>query len=243
MVVYVVARTIPQRTTGFKNMKRSLILGLTIGGCLTALLWLVAACSSSQSVRTLPITPPVAPVVILAAAERSMALPTMTATSSFALTVVTSAAPSIVPSATTGKRGSINLAWDPSPETVSGYRIHFGKATSAYDQAADAGLTTNATISGLDEGTRYYFAASSYLSGEGEGPVSNEASGVTDIYIGIRHGPPVVETWGMLGLTNVVQISTNLTTWQTLAQFVGDGTLRSFVYTNSQQAWFRVEVK
>jgi hypothetical protein len=58
---------------------------------------------------------------------------------------------------------SVSLAWSPSPDTnVVGYRVYYGVASRTYTNMVDVGAATNATISGLVEGSTYYFAATAY---------------------------------------------------------------------------------
>src|SRR5664280_2150206 len=58
---------------------------------------------------------------------------------------------------------SITLAWDPSPDpTVVGYNIYYCLVSRTYTNIVDVGNATNVTISGLIEGTTYYFAATAY---------------------------------------------------------------------------------
>ncbi|MEF8943368.1 MAG: fibronectin type III domain-containing protein [Desulfohalobiaceae bacterium] len=61
----------------------------------------------------------------------------------------------------------VTLEWDQcSHSDVEGYRIYYGTASGIYtDRVEVSGVsTTNATVSGLDLGTTYYFAATSYSS-------------------------------------------------------------------------------
>ena len=67
------------------------------------------------------------------------------------------------------------LAWDPSPGTnIAGYNVHYGGASGTFTNVVDAGNTTNATISGLTEGARYYFAATAYDTADLESDFSDE---------------------------------------------------------------------
>jgi len=77
----------------------------------------------------------------------------------------------------TSLAGSANLAWDASPDpTVVGYKVYFGAASGDYTNSANVGNVTNATFTGLVNGTTYYFAAAS-IDGNGfEGDLSNETS-------------------------------------------------------------------
>ncbi len=73
--------------------------------------------------------------------------------------------------------GSVSLAWDPSPDvSVVGYKVHYGVAPGTYTNSAAVGNVTNATLTGLVNGTTYYFAASS-IDGSGfESDFSNETT-------------------------------------------------------------------
>jgi hypothetical protein len=57
----------------------------------------------------------------------------------------------------------VTLAWDKNPESdIAGYKIHYGTVSGSYDYSVDVGNFTSCTISGLTEGTTYYFAATAY---------------------------------------------------------------------------------
>ena len=54
---------------------------------------------------------------------------------------------------------SVTLAWDPSPDpTVASYKLYYGRATGVYTNWVDAGASNTVTLS-LNQGTRYFFAA------------------------------------------------------------------------------------
>jgi hypothetical protein len=73
--------------------------------------------------------------------------------------------------------GSVTLAWNASTDpTVTGYNIYYGGASGSYTNEICAGNATNATISGLVEGTTYYFAATTYAASGVESPFSSEVS-------------------------------------------------------------------
>jgi hypothetical protein len=75
---------------------------------------------------------------------------------------------------------SLKLAWDPSPDTsVTGYRLYYGTSGGSYANVVDAGNRTDYTVTGLDAGTTYYFAATAYTGSGGESTFSNEASYTT----------------------------------------------------------------
>ena len=89
---------------------------------------------------------------------------------------------------------TVTLAWDPNTEPeLSGYRIHYGTTSGSYDYSVDVGNYTSCTISGLAEGTTYYFAATAYDSGNGESAYSNELAYTIPIP---PSPPPLVDTDG-----------------------------------------------
>jgi hypothetical protein len=70
------------------------------------------------------------------------------------------------------------LAWDPPAIStdVTGYMIHYGTAPGAYTQGIDVGKTTSYTISNLNDGKTYYFAATAYNQTGQKSIYSNEVS-------------------------------------------------------------------
>ena len=72
---------------------------------------------------------------------------------------------------------NVRLAWDPSPEPlVTGYRLYYGTSSGEYTNVIDAGNRTDYTITGLAEGTTYYFAATAYTGIGDESTFSNVTS-------------------------------------------------------------------
>jgi hypothetical protein len=68
----------------------------------------------------------------------------------------------------------VTLAWDPNPEAnLKGYKVYYGSASGNYSFTVDVGNWTSLTISGLEAGKSYYFAATAY------GPAGEE-SGMSD---------------------------------------------------------------
>jgi hypothetical protein len=69
---------------------------------------------------------------------------------------------------------NVTLAWDPNPEAnLKGYKVYYGSASGNYSFMVDVGNWTSLTISGLEAGKTYYFAATAY------GPAGEE-SGMSD---------------------------------------------------------------
>ena len=69
----------------------------------------------------------------------------------------------------------LSLAWDPCTEPdIAGYKIYYGTASKNYTFSVDVGEFVEATISGLDQGKKYYFAATSYDLDGNESNLSDE---------------------------------------------------------------------
>ena len=70
---------------------------------------------------------------------------------------------------------TVTLAWDQNPESdLAGYNIHYGTSSRNYDYSVDTGNSPSCTISGLQEGTTYYFAVTAYDSQANESDFSEE---------------------------------------------------------------------
>jgi len=73
--------------------------------------------------------------------------------------------------------GDVTLAWDPNSETdLAGYKLYYGTASGAYTESIDVGNVNEFTITGLDTGVLYYFAATAYDVDGNESYYSNEVS-------------------------------------------------------------------
>ena len=70
---------------------------------------------------------------------------------------------------------SVDLEWDPNTEPqLAGYKIHWGTSSGNYASSKNVGNTTTCTITGLDEGRTYYFAATAYDGAGVESDYSNQ---------------------------------------------------------------------
>ncbi len=74
--------------------------------------------------------------------------------------------------------GSVNLAWEASTSSdIGGYRIYYGQNSNNYPSTIDAGQTTSYTVTGLQDGSDYFFAVKTYDSTKTtESVYSNEVS-------------------------------------------------------------------
>ena len=69
----------------------------------------------------------------------------------------------------------VTLAWDSNTEPdLAGYRIYVGLASGDYDPPIDVGNVNETTLTGLIEGTDYYFAATAYDLDDNESAYSDE---------------------------------------------------------------------
>lgn len=73
---------------------------------------------------------------------------------------------------------SLTVAWDPVA-SVAGYVVSYGTQSGFYPNKVNAGLQTSQQVTGLADGTRYYFIVQSFDSSGTMSPASAEVSGVT----------------------------------------------------------------
>jgi len=63
--------------------------------------------------------------------------------------------------------GQVTLAWDASTNSgVTGYEINYGQTSGSYATQVDAGNQTSYTVTDLNDGATYYFAAKAYNNGK-----------------------------------------------------------------------------
>ena len=74
--------------------------------------------------------------------------------------------------------GDLNLAWNASASTnVGGYKLYYGTSTKNYTSNIDVGKTTTYKVTGLTNGSKYFFALKAYNTAKSiESSYSNEAS-------------------------------------------------------------------
>ena len=86
--------------------------------------------------------------------------------------------------------GSVVVSWtaNAGSQEVTNYRIYWGTAPGVYTSFQDSGPGTSFLVTGLTNGTTYYFAVSAINCSHGEGPKSGYAVGVPHRIDGIK--PP-----------------------------------------------------
>src|SRR5664280_453483 len=139
---------------------------------------------------------------------------------------------------------TITLSWSPSIDVnVVGYRMYYGMTSHGYTNMVDVGKVTNATISGLVEGSTYFFAATTYNSLGLESSFSNEASYTVPrvpVRLRIRTAPArqvVLTVTSHAAGTYNIQASPNLTAW-TVIGVVTLPAAGSFDFTDTNAANF-----
>jgi fibronectin type 3 domain-containing protein len=119
---------------------------------------------------------------------------------------------------------SVTLAWNPSTAGgVAGYMIHYGSNGSNYDNQLDAGASTSATVTGLQEGETNYFIVTAYDTNHVESPPSNETvyyvPGVVQMGAKTSASEAAALSFPVApGHTYGVQASTDLQNWVTIWQ-------------------------
>jgi len=83
----------------------------------------------------------------------------------------------LVPCSAVAEAATVTLEWDPNTEPeLAGYKIYWGTSSGNYTSSKDVGNTTTCTITGLDEGKTYYFAATAYDASSNESDYSEQIS-------------------------------------------------------------------
>jgi hypothetical protein len=71
----------------------------------------------------------------------------------------------------------VSLSWRRSTgSNIAGYKMHYGNYRGQYQYTVNVGNSTSCIISGLTEGTTYYFAVTAYNTTQQESDYSNEVS-------------------------------------------------------------------
>jgi chitinase len=91
--------------------------------------------------------------------------------------VILACALSMAALATAAQAASVELQWDPNTEPqLAGYKVYWGTSSASFTFSKNVGNTTVCTVTGLDEGQTYYFAATAYDAAGTESGYSNQVS-------------------------------------------------------------------
>ena len=134
--------------------------------------------------------------------------------------------------------GSLQLAWDPSPDpTVVGYHVYLGVVSETYNSMVDALNQTNITLVGLVPGTTFYFAVTAYDITGLESGFSEEVSYMVPIAAPIPPGSnahlsiATTPYWPMFltasapaGFVYDLDATADFSTWVTLETITVDST-------------------
>ena len=104
---------------------------------------------------------------------------------------------------------SVTLAWNPSTDpNVAGYNIYYGGVSHTYTNKIPVGNATSVTISGLVQGTTYYFAATTYSASGLESQFSSELSYLVPVNVPIANQPPTLNAINDLTITENAGLQT-----------------------------------
>ena len=136
----------------------------------------------------------------------------------------------------TGLPAQVTLVWDASAEpTVAGYKVYYGTASRNYTSVADAAKNSTATISGLTQGQKYYFAVTAYASSGLESSYSNEVTYAVAVAAGASCTftlAPTSASYSASGGSGTLSVTTqqgcqwttaNSTSWMSLSPGAGTG--------------------
>lgn len=140
------------------------------------------------------------------------------------------------------KAAQVSLAWDRNTESdVAGYKIYYGTGSRVYNWFFDVGNVTTHTVTGLADGSTYYFAATAYDTSNIESTYSSELIYNSCTYsISPTTAQPVQQ-----GGTGTVQVTTQVgcnwsassgASWFTItsgSQGTGNGTVSYSVSSNA----------
>jgi hypothetical protein len=120
--------------------------------------------------------------------------------------------------------GNVTLTWNPSTNSnVAGHNIYYGTTSGNYANEITVGNATSVTISNLNYGSTYYFAATAYDAEGDESGFSNETQyivpGILNLSAGQHPGdPPTIKFPVAPTHWYEVQASQDLISWTTIWQ-------------------------
>ena len=115
---------------------------------------------------------------------------------------------------------NVTLAWGSSSSgDVAGYNIYYGGANGSYTNMISVGNVTNVTVTGLLDGTTYYFAAKTVNASGTESGFSNQTSyavptAAASLNAAMHENNRLAFTVnGVAGYQYVVEASTDMVNW------------------------------
>jgi hypothetical protein len=122
---------------------------------------------------------------------------------------------------------SVTLAWNPSLDvTVTGYRLYYGAAPEQYTNSIVVGNTTSCTVTGLVNGTTYYFSTTAFNDSGIESPFSNEVN-YTVAYSRLQivanaTQTPTLTVEGVAGRQYEIEATEDLANWSVIGVVTAD---------------------
>jgi hypothetical protein len=88
-----------------------------------------------------------------------------------------------------GYSAQVTLTWDANTEaTLAGYKIYYGHSSRAYEHSVDVYNQTDCTLTELEDGETYYFAATAYDIYDNETAFSEEVTWTSPLASGPHVG-------------------------------------------------------
>jgi hypothetical protein len=143
----------------------------------------------------------------------------------------------------------VTLAWDANTEaSVAGYKVGYGTASGSYSSTVDVGNWTSVNITGLNTGSKYYFACKAYDTAGKESAYSGEVAYTPPAATCTYTIAPSSQSFGSTGGSGSVTVTTQAgctwsassgTSWVTItagASLSGPGTVSYSVASNTATA-------
>jgi hypothetical protein len=120
---------------------------------------------------------------------------------------------------------SVTLTWNPSLDvTVTGYRLYYGAAPEQYTNSIVVGNTTSCTVTGLVNGTTYYFTTTAYNQNGIESLFSNEVSYSLAFsrlqIVAQATQSPVLTIQGVAGRNYEIEATEDLVNWSVIGAVI-----------------------
>ncbi len=141
---------------------------------------------------------------------------------------------------------NVTLAWNTNGDTnIIAYNIYYGTSSQEYYASLTVSSTNQVTITGLDDGTTYYFAATAINSVGQESDYSAEAVAVTPLLpitlnaLTSSDGEFDFNVSGSPYRLYVIQASTNLVDWDTIGYDWGPSPFADYDAASYTQRFYR----